>query len=95
MRSLHSHNYWCGILQPSEIFSFSSSKYILVFGAIYIFSLSKSGFSDSKDLLQLQEKMSNVIKNKQKLNEYVYIQGVPLILVQTLRGGRGHEDKYY
>ena len=24
-----------------------------------------------------------------------YIQGVPLILVQTLRGGRGHEDKHY
>ena len=24
-----------------------------------------------------------------------YIQGVPLILVQTLRVGRGHEDKHY
>ena len=23
------------------------------------------------------------------------IQGVPLILGQTLRGGRGHEDKHY
>ena len=23
------------------------------------------------------------------------IQGVPLILVQTLRGGKGHEDKHY
>ena len=26
---------------------------------------------------------------------YIYIQGVPLILVQTLRRGRGHEDKHY
>ena len=26
---------------------------------------------------------------------YINIQGVPLILVQTLRGGRGHEDKHY
>ena len=25
----------------------------------------------------------------------MYIQGVPLILGQTLRGGRGHEDKHY
>ena len=25
----------------------------------------------------------------------VHIQGVPLILVETLRGGRGHEDKHY
>ena len=24
-----------------------------------------------------------------------HIQGVPLILVQTLRGGREHEDKHY
>ena len=25
----------------------------------------------------------------------MHIQGVPLILVQTLRGGRGSEDKHY
>ena len=24
-----------------------------------------------------------------------HIQGVPLILVKTLKGGRGHEDKHY
>ena len=26
---------------------------------------------------------------------YIYIQSVPLILVQTLRGGMGHEDNHY
>ena len=26
---------------------------------------------------------------------FTYIQGVPLILGQTLRGGRGHKDKHY
>ena len=26
---------------------------------------------------------------------YIHIQGVPLILVQTSRRGRGHEDKHY
>ena len=30
-----------------------------------------------------------------KRNTSLYIQGVQLILVQTLRGGRGHEDKHY
>ena len=29
------------------------------------------------------------------MNEYIYIQGVSLILGQTLREGRGHEDKHY
>ena len=26
---------------------------------------------------------------------YIYMQSVPLILGQTLRGGRGQEDKHY
>ena len=28
-------------------------------------------------------------------HRYTYIQGVPQILVQILRGDRGHEDKHY
>ena len=36
---------------------------------------------------------------KNKINKQcpinIHIQGVPLILVQTLRGSRRHEDKHY
>ena len=39
--------------------------------------------------------LSNISSKSKKKFIYIYIQGVPLILVQTLRGGREHEDEHY